>query len=108
MDPTALVTLIGNILTQLDTELTSDDLNDQPAKWQEMFALRKHLDDLQRELVQETIQSDDEAFQVLANGIQADTKILNQEIKDITKIDATINLIAKIASGLDQVLSLAK
>jgi hypothetical protein len=106
MDETALVTLIGNTLTQLDTALKSDDLNNQPAKWQQLFALRKHLDDLQRELVQQTIESDDADFKVLANEIQAETKALDQVIQDITKVDSAINLVSEIASNLDQVLQL--
>jgi len=106
MDQSALVTSIGNTLTELDTELMSEDLNNLPAKWQQLFALRKHLDDQQRTLVQQSIESDDASFQTLANTIQAETKTLNQEIKDIAKIDAVINIVSEISSNLDQVLKL--
>ena len=106
MDQAALVTSIGNTLTQLDTELMSADLTSQPAKWQQVFALRKHLDDQQRSLVQQSIQADDVSFQALANTIQAETNALNLEIKDITKIDSVIQIVAQISSGLDQALKL--
>ena len=107
MDQSALVTSIGDTLTQLDTELMSSDLsNNQPAKWQQLFALRKHLDDQQRMLVQQSIESDDASLETLANTIQAETKTLNQDIKDITKIDSVINIVSEISSNLDQVLKL--
>jgi hypothetical protein len=102
-----LVTLIGNALTQLDTTLTNSDLMDgQPAKWQQLYALRKHLDDEQRELVQADIESDDVAFQTYANQISAATTQLNQQIADMTRIDSIINIVSQVAAEVDSVLKL--
>ena len=107
MDQGDLVTSIGNTLTGLDTQLMSPELNNQPAKWQQLYAMRKHLDDQQRTLLQQKIASDDTNFKVLANSIQAETTTLNQEIKDMTRIDSIIDLVSEISSNLDQVLNLA-
>ena len=107
MDQGDLVTSIGNTLTGLDTQLMSPDLSNQPAKWQQLYAMRKHLDDQQRTLLQQKIASDDTNFKVLANSIQAETTTLNQEIKDMTRIDSIIDLVSEISSNLDQVLNLA-
>jgi hypothetical protein len=106
MDYAALVTTIGNALTQLDTVLTSSALNNQPAQWQQLYALRKHLDDQQRTLVQQSIASDNVAFQALANSIQAATNTLNQEIKAMNRIDSIITVVSQISANLDQVLKL--
>jgi high-affinity Fe2+/Pb2+ permease len=103
---TDLVTLIGNALTQLDTALTGSDLLNQPAKWQQLYALRKHLDDEQRSLVQSDIESDDVEFQGLANLISTATKQLTQQINDMTKIDSIINIVSQIAADVDSVLQL--
>jgi hypothetical protein len=104
---TDLVTSIGNTLTKLDTALMSSDLADQPAKWQQVYALRKHLDDEQRELVQVDIESDDVDFQTQSNLIATATKQLDQQIGDMTKIDSIINIVAQIAASVDDVLKLA-
>jgi len=99
-----LVTLIGSVLTQLDTTLMSSDLQAQPAKWQQVYALRKHLDDEQRALVQADIESDDAAFQASATLIDTATEQLNQQIADIAKIDSTINIVSQIAASVDSIL----
>jgi hypothetical protein len=107
MDYAALVTTIGNALTQLDTALTNSKLNNQPAQWQQLYALRKHLDDQQRAFVQQSIVSDNAAFQALANSIQAATNTLDQEIKVMNQIDSIITVVSQISANLDQVLKLA-
>jgi hypothetical protein len=103
---TDLVTSIGNTLTKLDTALMSSDLAALPAKWQQVYALRKHLDDEQRELVQVDINSDDIDFQMQSNLIATATTQLNQQIGDMTKIDIVINIVAQIAANVDDVLKL--
>lgn len=107
MTQTDLVTSIGNTLTKLDTALMSSDLEAQPAKWQQVYALRKHLDDEQRLLVQVDINSDDVDFKTQSNLIATATKQLNQQIGDMTKIDSIINIVAQIAANVDDVLNLA-
>ena len=104
MNQADLVTLIGSVLTQLDTTLMSSGLQAQPAKWQQVYALRKHLDDEQRALVQADIESDDAAFQASATLIDTATKQLNQQIADMTKIDSTINIVSQIAASVDSIL----
>ena len=104
MNQADLVTLIGSVLTQLDTTLMSSDLQAQPAKWQQVYALRKHLDDEQRALVQADIESDDAAFQASATLIDTATEQLNQQIADIAKIDSTINIVSLIAASVDSIL----
>jgi hypothetical protein len=101
-----LVTSIGNTLTQLDTTLMSSDLQAQPNKWQQLYALRKHLDDQQRELVKEDLDADDAPFQTQANLIVVATTQLNQQIADMTKIDSIINIVSQIAADVDSVLKL--
>jgi hypothetical protein len=103
---TDLVTSIGNTLTKLDTALMSSDLAALPAKWQQVYALRKHLDDEQRELVQVDINADDVDFKTQAALIATATKQLNEQIGDMTKIDSIINIVAQIAANVDNVLTL--
>lgn len=106
MDKSDLITMIADTLTQLDKELSSSALNDQPAKWHQLYALRKHLDDEQRNLLQATIQADDAQFQALAQTINTGTDLLKKQIGDMQKIDSVINIVAQIASNVDQVLKL--
>ena len=106
MNQTELVTSIGNTLTKIDTALMGEDLMDQPNKWQQLYALRKHLDDEQRLLVKADIDSDDLKFQTLSGTIAVATKQLNQKINDMTKIDSIINIVSQIAANVDSVLQL--
>ena len=106
MNQTELVTSIGNTLTKIDTALMGDDLLDQPNKWQQLYALRKHLDDEQRLLVKADIDSDDLKFQALSGTIAVATKQLNQKINDMTKVDSIIDIVSQIAANVDSVLQL--
>jgi hypothetical protein len=101
-----LVTSIGTTLTQLDTTLMSSDLQDQPNKWQQLYALRKHLDDEQRLLVKADLDSDDVEFQAQTTLISAATAQLNKQIADMTKIDSIINTVSQIAADVDSILKL--
>jgi hypothetical protein len=104
MTPTELVIAIGVTLTQLDQTLMEPDLVNQPARWQQIYAMRKHLDDQQRSLVAATIQADDPAFQALTGKIQLAIKQLQKVIDDLKKIDGIINAIAEVSAGLDEIL----
>jgi hypothetical protein len=101
-----LVTLIGEIITELDSTLADPDLPMSDPKWQILFAMRKHLDDLQRELVQTSIATEDAAYAGLTTQITAASKDLQSVIDDFTKLDTVINDVSKIASLLDQVMKL--
>ena len=107
MNEADLVTLSGDVLTQLDAILMGPDLKTQPAKWHQLYAVRKHLDDEQRSLVQADIASDDAAFQASANTIATAVKQLKQQIDDMTKIDSIINIVSQIAANVDSILKLA-
>jgi hypothetical protein len=45
------VQVIGNLLTNIDTTLARDEFHSSDPSWQQLYALRKHLDDQQRTLV---------------------------------------------------------
>lgn len=104
MTQAELVTAIGNILTQMDNTLMDPDLINQQPKWQQVYAMRKHLDDQQRDLVAATIQSDDAQFQTLTGKIQQAIRQLQQVIDDMKKIDSIINIIAQVSADLDEIL----
>ena len=104
MTQTELITAIGETLNQIDDMLMEPALQNQPAKWQQVYALRKHLDDLQHDLVEVTIQADDAQFQTLTAKIKLATERLQKVIDDVKKIDSVINTIAQISAGLDEIL----
>lgn len=107
MTQAELVTAIGNTLTQIDSTLMDPNLINQPAKWQQVYAMRKHLDDQQRALVAATIEADDASFQTLTGQIQQAIKQLQQVIDNLKKIDSIINIIAQISADLDEILKAA-
>jgi hypothetical protein len=106
MTPAELVTLIGNVITQLDTTLADPNLPMSDPKWQTLYAVRKHLDDLQRELVQASIATADAAYPDLTAQITAASQDLQTVINDFTKLDVIINDASTIASLVDQVMKL--
>jgi len=107
MTPTELVTAIGITLTHLDQTLMEPDLVNQPAQWQQIYAMRKHLDDQQRALVAAAIQADDPEFQALTGKIQLAIKQLQKVIDDLKKIDSIVNAIAEVSADLDEILKAA-
>ena len=74
--------------------------------WQTLYALRKHLDDLQRLLVQATVEAADLAYVQLTKQISAANKDLQIVIKDLDKIDSIVKGVSQIAALVDQVLKL--
>jgi len=104
MTETDLVTSIGDSLTQVDTLLMSGNPPSDSAAWQQLFAMRKHLDDQQRSLVQQTIEADDDQFQAVAAPLQAATKALDSQIAQQATIDTVINTVAQISTYADQIL----
>ncbi len=99
-----LVSTIGDVLTELDTELIDPGLRNRPAEWQQVFAMRKHLDDQQRVLVASTIHEDSSQFTVQADMIVAAANDLDGVIGDISRIDRVLQTVAQIAADLDQIL----
>jgi hypothetical protein len=106
MTPIQLATLIGNVLTQLDSKLSDPAFPMSDPNWQTLYALRKHLDDLQRSLVQASIEEGDPLYTGLTQQITAANTDLQTVINDITKVNAMINDLSQIASAVDQILKL--
>lgn len=104
MDQADLVEMIGDMLTELDGQLVSPELNADQAKWTQVYALRKHLDDQQRELVKKTIDADDMAFKVNSGLIDAAKTQLEGVLGQMTKIDAAINIVSQVCASLDKIL----
>ncbi len=104
MDQVDLVEMIGDMLTDLDTQLVSPELTANQAKWTQVYALRKHLDDQQRELVKKTIGADDLVLKVNSGLIDTANTQLQAALGDMTKIDSVINIVSQVCASLDQVL----
>jgi hypothetical protein len=104
VDQSDLVNSIGNTLTDLDNQLMA--LDPTSAQWSVLYAQRKHLDDQQRTLLAETIDTDDVGFQTLAGLITTATNELNAQLKAQNQLAAAINTIAQISASLDQVLKM--
>jgi hypothetical protein len=102
-----LVQIIGQILTQLDQILSDPDFPSSNPDWQQLYAMRVHLDNQQRELVGIAIRLDDERFQGLTNQITDANTDLIQQIKSLAKIGDVISTVAKVAALADQILTLA-
>jgi hypothetical protein len=107
MDQSDLVTSVGNTITQLDTLLMSGTPAFNSPPWQQLFALRKHLDDQQRALVQQAIEANDATFQNAAGTIQTATKNLTAAINQQATVDSIINIVSQISAGVDAVLKIA-
>jgi hypothetical protein len=106
MTAVELATLIGNVITQLDSTLADPNFLMSDPRWQTLYAVRKHLDDLQRALVEASIAEGNPAYAGLTAQITAANTDLQTVIDDITKIGNIITDISTIASLVDQVLKL--
>jgi septation ring formation regulator EzrA len=95
-------TTIGNVLTQIDTALQTPGLSE--ADWQTLYALRKHLDDLQRDLIKASINQADQTYQELTAQLKTAS---SQLTTDLTKVQNAIATVAQIASYADQLLKVA-
>ena len=100
-----LVVSIGDDLTALDQMLVSPKSNMDEAHWQQMFAMRKHLDDQQRQLVKQTIDEDDAVFKSSAALIDTASQKLQGVLGQMNQIDATFRLISQISASLDMILT---
>lgn len=97
--------IIGDDLTQIDTALQTPGLSD--ADWQTLYALRKHLDDIQRNLIQESINEADQEYQALTTQLQKASDQLATVITDLSKVSKIIAMVAQIAAHADGILNLA-
>jgi hypothetical protein len=107
MDQSGLVTSIGNAITQLDSLLMTGTPAFNSPQWQQLFALRKHLDDQQRTLVQQAIRANDATFQNASGTIQTATQDLTAAIKQQATVDSIINIVSQVSAGVDAVLKMA-
>ena len=103
-----VITIIGNILTQIDSVLSSPGLDPSSPQWQQLFALRKHLDDLQREIVRSMFQEDDDAFQTAAANIRQQNDQMQRVGAGIAKVASIIQIVSNVASAADQLLGAIK
>jgi hypothetical protein len=106
MTPIQLATLLGNVLTQVDSKLSDPALPMSDPNWQTLYALRKHLADLQRALIQASIAQDDPSYLGLTKQISDASTDLQTVIKDAAKVNAAIAALSQIAAAVDQVLKL--
>lgn len=107
MNPSDLVASISNSLTQLDTILASGNPSFASPQWQQLFALRKHLDDQQRTLIQQTIQANDAEFDQAASNVKTATTNLTSAIARQAMVDSIINIVSQISAAVGTVLTLA-
>lgn len=107
MSKVEVVNQIGDALTQIDTLLSEPDFSPSSPKWQQLFALRKHLDDQQRELVQEAFDEDSQPFRDLGDKLSVATAALRKVADDISRLGTILATVASIASLVDKVLNLA-
>jgi hypothetical protein len=107
MSKVDVVNQIGDVLTQIDTILSDPGLPQSSPEWQQLFALRKHLDDQQRELVQEILADNTSQFADIAVQLSASADSLEDVADDITKIGSILQTVASVSSLVDKILSLA-
>lgn len=100
-----MVTQIGDVLTQIDAILSAPNFFPSEPAWQQLFALRKHLDDQQRQLVQEIIQDNTASFNAVAAQLSQAADSLAKVGKDITKIGKILDTVSLVASLMDKVLN---
>jgi len=106
VNPSDLAAGVSNSLTQLDTILASGNPPFTSPKWQHLFALRKHLDDQQRDLLKATIAADDATFQQASADVKTATAALSTAIKQESTITSIINIVAQVSTAVDGVLKL--
>jgi hypothetical protein len=102
------VQIIGEALTQIDVVLANPNLPSSDPQFQALFAMRKHLDDQQRELVTADIDDTSQAFTNATAQLNAADNSLKRIGSDISKIAAIIQVASTIASIADSVLGPAK
>ena len=90
-----LVKMVGNILTDVDVMLANSDLSTDDPDWQQLFALRVHLDRKQRQLVALQFDLDTEQFQRLTKRLNDANDELEQKIDALKRVSVTFKTIAQ-------------
>jgi alkylhydroperoxidase/carboxymuconolactone decarboxylase family protein YurZ len=103
-----IVHIIGDALTQFDLILASPDFPTSDPLWQQTYALRKHLDDVQRQLVMVEIDASTPPFQQATVQLKAANEELKKIGTEIAKVASAISIAAQIAAVVDQLIGLAK
>jgi len=103
-----LVKIISDALTLLDTVLASPNFPSSDPQWQQVYALRKHLDDLQRQLVTAAIDVSTAQYQTATEQLKTADGNLKAIGADITKVASVISIASTVACVADRLLSLAK
>lgn len=106
MSKVDIVNQIGDVLTQIDTILADPDFSPTSPNWHQLFALRKHLDDQQRELVQEIFADDTPQFNAIAKQLSDAADSLEKVSDSINKIGTILKTVSSIASLVDKILLL--
>ena len=101
-----VVELIANALTGIDRCLSDANLPPDSAEWHQLYALRKALDDQQRELVSAIFQENDADFVEISGRIEVLNQQLQATLNDIQKIASTIATVTTIIGDVGQLLSL--
>ena len=102
-----LVKMVGDILTQVDVMLANSNLTPDDPDWQQLFALRVHLDRKQQQLVELQFDLDTDEFKKLTNKLNDANSELKKKIDDLKKVSVTFKTIAQVAALVDQVIALA-
>jgi hypothetical protein len=105
MNKVQLVTVIGDVLTQIDVALQTPGKDN--ASWQTLYALRKHLDDQQRDLVRISLNENDSDYDTVTKKLSAANTDLKSTLNKFAKVGAIISAVSKISSYVDQILKLA-
>lgn len=101
-----LVDLLANVITGLDNALMEQQLLADPPTWQLVYALRKHLDDQQRDLLRAVLAEENDAYEALTVTIQAAANGLQQIITNMQRVDEVIHYVTRISAQVDQLLKL--
>ena len=107
MNKVDVVIQIGDVLTKIDALLSDPKFSYSNPTWQQLFALRKHLDDQQRALVQEVFADDSPEFDQIARQLGEASESLEKVAGDIAKLGTVLQTVSSIASLADKILSLA-
>jgi len=102
-----LIALIGEDLTQIDKCLSRPDFPDTDPQWHQLYALRKALDEQQRDLVAEEFQEDSGAYKSITAKIAGASVVLQAVITDIGKVSQTISTVTEIVGLAGQLIKLA-
>lgn len=104
MSPQDLIRLIGNALTAIDDCLSRPDFSDNDPRWHQLYALRKALDDQQRELVGAEFRSNSPTYAAVTQKIADANTQLQGTIADIQRIGDAISTVTQIIGFVGQLL----